>query len=107
MMQLHSDIINDVPILKVEGRVIADDSLRFVKEVKTFGEHEAPKVVLDLQDTTFLDSAAVGIICAAHIERTKNDKTLEIMIDPSSNEFISNLFDTTGLKAVLNITRIH
>ncbi len=105
-MDIKTEIINDVPILKVVGRVVSSNSLEFIKQLKALAEHEAPKVVLDLQETSFLDSASVGIICATHMDRYKNGKNLEIMIDSSKNSFIPSLFETTGLNNVLNITRI-
>ena len=105
-MEIKSEIINDVPILKITGRVVSTNSLEFIKQLKTLAEHEAPKVVLDLQETSFLDSASVGIICAVHMDRQKAGKALEIMIDASPDHFITGLFNTTGLNNVLSITRI-
>ena len=105
-MEIQTDIINNVPILKVIGRVTATESIEFINQLKAIAQHEAAKVVLDLQETSFLDSASVGIICAIHMDRYKNGKRLEIMIDTSPDHFIPNLFETTGLSGVLNITRI-
>ncbi len=105
-MEIKSEIINDVPILKITGRVVSTNSLEFIKQLKTLAKHDAPKIVLDLQETSFLDSASVGIICAAHMDRHTSGKRLEIMIDASPDHFIASLFETTGLSGVLNITRI-
>jgi anti-anti-sigma factor len=106
-MEIKSEIINNVPILKVIGRVVSTNSLDFIKQLKALGKHETPKVVLDLQETSFLDSASVGIICAVHMDRHNSGKRLEIIIDSSPDNFIFNLFETTGLSNVLHITRVN
>ncbi len=106
-MQFQTDIVNDVPILKIIGRVASGESMEFIKQVKTLILHDSPKFILDLQGTTFLDSASVGIICAVHMESLQSGKKLEILIEDSDQQFIPSLFETTGLSGVLNITRIN
>ncbi len=102
---IRIEIINDIPLLKIEGRIGSTDSLHFTNTLKTLIQHEADKIILDLQKATFLDSASMGVICATHIDRQKNGKKLEILVDPSHDKFISTLFETTGLNTVLNIIR--
>lgn len=105
-VKISTDTINGVPVMKVEGRINATHSPKFIASLTELQQHIGNRIVLDLQKTVYIDSAAVGKICMVHIECQKSGKRLEIIVDPSPNNFISNLITTTGLKTVLNITRI-
>ena len=104
-MDIQSDILNDIPILKVEGKIEPDDSPDFIMRVKALSKSDSNKIILDLHKTTFLDSAAIGIICSIHIDLNKKGKKLEIMTDSSPDGFINQLFEMTGLDKILNIIK--
>ena len=104
-MNMQSDVINDIPILKVEGKIEHDDSPEFIKQVKTLAGSSSDTIILDLHKTSFLDSAAIGIICSIHIDSNRKGKKLEIMTDSSPDGFINQLFDITGLDKILNIIK--
>ena len=104
-MELHSDIINNIPILKVEGKIEPHDSPEFIRQLKYLSNDTSPTIILDLHKTTFLDSAAIGIICSIHIERATTGKKLEIMTNSSPGGFINQLFEVTGLDKILHITK--
>ena len=104
-MDIQSDVVNDIPILRVGGKVEPDNSPEFIKQVKTLAGSNSNKIILDLHKTTFLDSAAIGIICSIHIELNEKEKKLEIMTDSSPDGFINQLFEMTGLDKILNITK--
>jgi anti-anti-sigma factor len=105
-MELIKKISDNVPVLKVTGRVASPAAVEFIKEMKVIAAHDSPVIQLDLRETNFLDSASVGIICAVHIDRERAGKNLNILVDSSPDNFITNLFETTGLKMVLHIMRI-
>lgn len=104
-MNMQSDVINDIPILRVEGKIEPEDSPEFIRQAKTLAGSNSDAIILDLHKTTFLDSAAIGIICSVHIDLNKKGKKLEIMTDSSPDGFINQLFDITGLDKILNITK--
>ena len=104
-MEIHLDVLNNIPVLKVEGKIESNESSEFINQVKNLARGESGTVILDLHKTSFLDSASIGTICSIHIELKKNGKKLEIMTDSSPKSFINQLFDVTGLDKILNITR--
>ena len=104
-MEIHLDVLNNIPVLKVEGKIESNDSPEFINQVKNLAAAESGTVILDLHKTSFLDSAAIGTICSIHIELSKSGKKLEIMTDSSPNSFINQLFNVTGLDKILNITK--
>ena len=104
-MSIHSDIINNIPILKVEGKIESNESQYFIQQVKKLATGESKTVILDLHKTSYLDSAAIGMICSVHIELSKNGRKLEIMVDSSPDSFINQLFEMTGLDKILNLIR--
>lgn len=104
-MEIHLEVLNNIPVLKVVGKVESNESCEFIKQVKSIVSDKSDTVILDLHKTTFLDSAAIGTICSIHIELSKSGKKLEIMTDSSPKSFINQLFDVTGLDKILNITK--
>ena len=104
-MNIQSDIINNIPVLRVDGKIEPDFSPEFIKQVKALAGSNSDKIILDLHKTTFLDSAAIGIICSIHIDLNRKGKRLEIMTDSSQDGFINQLFEMTGLDKILNIIK--
>ena len=93
-MNMQSDVLHEIPILKVEGKIEPECSPEFIKQVKILAGSNSDTIILDLHKTTFLDSAAIGIICSIHIDLNGKGKKLEIMTDSSPDGFINQLFDS-------------
>lgn len=104
-MNIQSDVINAIPILKVEGKIDPDNSPEFICQVRTLAKSNSNIIIVDLHKTTFLDSAAIGIICSVHIHLNEAGKKLEIMTDSSPDGFVNQLFKITGLDRILNIIK--
>lgn len=91
------------PALAAEGSIRLDESGEFIVRVRKLNENPEPEIVVDLTSVDFLDSAALGVICAVHMERVRNNTKLEIYIDGSESSFVQRLFGDVGLDQLLNI----
>jgi anti-anti-sigma factor len=64
---------------------------------------EGRGVVVDLTETTFLDSAVVGVILEARGRATDRAAKFALVMDDNTGPAVHRLFDLTGLNSVLPI----
>jgi anti-sigma B factor antagonist len=78
-MQISERTVDDVFILTLKGRLILDDGFEPLREAlnRVIGEG-CRKVLLNLADVVFLDSAGVGLIACKYITLCKHNGQLKL-----------------------------
>lgn len=102
-MTISTEKRDGIPTMVVEGNVRLEDSSKFIARVRKFTKGKHAKLLLDLTKIVFLDSAAIGVVCAAHMELKDANRSLAIAIADEPNSFVSKLFADVGLDKLLDI----
>ncbi len=65
----------------------------------------ATPLVVDLSQTTFIDSTIVGILLEGLVEYEKRECPLVLLLPDESAPEVHHLFDVTGLASLLPVVR--
>ena len=86
--------------IQVRGDIAGRDSERFCSKLDEFASSKLSKLVVDLRNVSFIDSAGLGTLVYKHIWMKERKKKMVILIEPGSN--LDDLFIKTKLKTELN-----
>ncbi len=101
---LQKDIRDGIPVLRISGAVMELNIAQFSRALRTTAQQSPTAIVLDLTDTEYLDSQAVGILVFFHSTLQSDGQRLVIVNrNPHANSYMRNLFKTTGLSKVLPV----
>lgn len=101
-LDIHSAMDGPTALLRVGGELdaatapVLDEALR-----RATAEGARERVVLDFADLTFVDSAGLSVLVAAH-KRLQREGTEFVVAAPSAA--VRRLFGIAGLDRVLTIT---
>jgi anti-sigma B factor antagonist len=96
--------IGDVPCVALAGRAVDVDVKKLVKGLDSLYKKSAPRVVLDVTNTDFVDSHGLGTIVYYHTLLQKESRELLILnANPNPNSYLNRLFELTHLNKVLKI----
>ena len=94
-MEIKQETINDVQILKLEGRLDAS-SVKDVKEkVGSLKEENHIKIVVDMGGVDFIDSSGLGVLVSSL--RTVNKLGGDVKISALQDQ----------VRAIFELTRLH
>lgn len=91
---------NGVLIVEVAGEIDLFTAPELKTAITTGLDGGSDKVVIDLSDTTFLDSTALGVLIGAVKRLRDNDGAMTIV---NTDENIAKTFEITGLDQILEI----
>ena len=89
-------------VVAVAGEIDLFTAPEFKQRVSAPIDEGRRHVVVDLTETTFIDSSSLGVLIGAHRRLRRLDGQLVIVC---SNEAISKTFRITGLDGVFTIVR--
>jgi len=92
----------DTHVVSVAGEIDLFTAPEFKQRVSAPIDEGRTHVVVDLTETTFIDSSSLGVLIGAHRRLRRLDGTLVIVC---SNEAIVKTFKITGLDSVFTIVR--
>jgi anti-anti-sigma factor len=61
-MEITQHIVNDVTVLTLKGRVVTEDRDVLGTAIDALVEQGRVKLILDLQDVTYVDSSGLGLL---------------------------------------------
>jgi anti-sigma B factor antagonist len=94
---------NDTDELKVVGEIDAYTAPELKEALLALTEIQGNTVVLNLSQTTYMDSTGIGVIIAAYKSSKINHATLVIKgLTPR----VQRLFDITGLSDIVRIDSV-
>lgn len=103
-LSIQKDTLYGIPRLRIEGMLMDHSVFWFSRELKALCGSNAPKVIVELTDTEFVDSHGLGMLVYHHNELSRQGRTLIVLNankDPDS--YIRGLFNTSGLERVLTV----
>lgn len=78
-MQLSSRTVGDVTVLDIKGRlVLGDGDDRFVNAVNELAYSGRVNIVLNLDETTYIDSAGLGVLVSKYVTLRNRGGTLKV-----------------------------
>lgn len=97
LLQITEHAVGNVTVLNLKGRLILEDCSELREAVDALVQQGRPKLVLDLQDVPYIDSAGLGILVAKYlsVRRVGGDIKL-VHLGPRS----SHVLDITHLDRI-------
>ena len=90
----------DTHIVAVAGEIDLFTAPEFKQRVSAPIDAGCARLVVDLSQTTFVDSASLGVLIGAHRRLKRRDGSLFVVCD---NEAIVKTFRITGLDGVFSV----
>ncbi|MCZ6676431.1 MAG: STAS domain-containing protein [Candidatus Poribacteria bacterium] len=90
----------NIPILRVNGKIIGNASDALKREIDKQVEQSGGRLILDLTDVPLLDSSALGTIIATLQSFKKMDGKL-VLLNPQTA--VMNVLQVTRLNTILEI----
>ncbi|MBW1783825.1 MAG: STAS domain-containing protein [Deltaproteobacteria bacterium] len=94
-MEIGQETINDVQILKLEGRLDASSAKGFKEKIGTLTRENHVKLVVDMGAVDFIDSSGLGSLVSAL--RTVNKLGGDIKVSALQDQ----------VRAIFELTRLH
>jgi anti-sigma B factor antagonist len=92
---------HDVPVVHVDGEVDALTARKLVGAVHDAAPNTVLGVVLDLRDTTFLDSAGLGVIVQIARRLAQREQQMHVVVAPES--FVGDVLVETGFTSLADV----
>jgi anti-anti-sigma factor len=86
---------SDTPVARLVGEVDASNAAGFAKELKEAVPNTAIGLVLDLSETTYIDSSGVHLIFDLADALRRRQQTLQLVVPPDT--FIADVFAAVSL----------
>jgi anti-anti-sigma factor len=67
VLQITERAVGDVTVLNLKGRLVLEECVTLRDAVDALVQQRRPKLVLDLQDVNYIDSAGLGILVAKYL----------------------------------------
>lgn len=82
--------VGDVAVLDLEGRLVLDETDQFRKRVEDLVQQNRLKVLLNLKDVTYIDSAGVGMMVGKYLSvRRKGGDVKLLHLSPRSHRVMT------------------
>jgi anti-anti-sigma factor len=93
-----------IPIVEVMGKVLDQEVFTLAKRLEFLYQQEHKKIVLDLTNTTYLDSHGLGIIVYYHsMMKEAGRQFIVLNASKDADAYVKKLFTLTKLESVLTI----
>src|SRR5262245_40091178 len=100
-MKIAEARLGDLTILRLAGRLeLGDGDLVFRDSVNRLVAEERVKIVLDLKDVTYIDSAGLGMLVSKYVSTRKRGGTIKLL---NLTRRSGHLMDITRLATVFEI----
>jgi len=91
---------NNIPILRLEGKIIGDSVPTLKKKMDEQIEKGEGRLILDLSDVPLMDSSALGMIVAT-LQEIKKDNGKLVLFNPQ--KAVANVLSITRLDSIIEI----
>ena len=98
----ESDIDSDVHVVRLAGDVDFGVAPQLKRLVSTRIDTGVKRLVVDLNDTGFIDSTAIGVLVGARKRLSDAGGSLVVVCD---NDEVRSIFETVGLENVIALHR--
>jgi anti-sigma B factor antagonist len=91
----------DIPVVEIIGEAVGQDVVKISKKLESYLTENALKVIVDLSETTVVDSYGLGVFVFSWKQFDSRDRQL-VFYNPQG--YVRELFEGTNLDKVLKIT---
>jgi anti-sigma B factor antagonist len=82
--------VGDVTILDLQGRLVLDETEHFRRRVEDLVQNNRSKILLNLKDVTYIDSAGVGMMVGKYLSvRRKGGDVKLLHLSPRSHRVMT------------------
>jgi anti-anti-sigma factor len=99
LARVHEEPGEDISIATVEGEVDASNAGEVGGRLRTLLTNRSSVLLVDLTDTTYLDSAGINLMFALASELGHRQQQLRLVVPPGSQ--ISRIVSMVGLDTVV------
>src|ERR1700735_2257004 len=93
--------VGDVSVVALKGRIVLGEGSSAVRErIKSLGGDGKKKIVLNMANVTYIDSAGLGTLVAAHVSAKKEGTAL--LLSDLRNKF-HEVLQVTRLLTIFNV----
>ena len=92
--------INNIPILRVKGKIIGNTAVSLKNEIDLQVEEAGAQLILDLTEVPLLDSSALSAIVAA-LQKLRQTDGKMVLLNPQKS--VMNVLRVTRLHLVLEV----
>ena len=92
--------INNIPILRVKGKIIGNSAVSLKNEIDLQVEEAGAQLILDLTEVPLLDSSALSAIVAT-LQKLRQTDGKMVLLNPQKS--VMNVLKVTRLHLVLEI----
>lgn len=89
-LQIAERNVDDVTVLDLQGRLVLDETEHFRRRVDDLVQQDRLKVLLNLKDVTYIDSAGVGMMVGKYLSlRRKGGDVKLLHLSPRSHRVMT------------------
>lgn len=99
-MKIDSLIYDEIPILKIDGKIIGDGSQILKSEIEKEVNKGNNRIILDLSQSDLIDSSALGTMVAFLISLQRKEGKLVLL---SPQRMVRDILDITRLNMLFEI----
>jgi len=99
MLKVHTDDLEDIAVLYVQGRIVRGEELAMLRSA-VFSQADARVVILDLALVKVIDAGGLGTLLELREWALSNG--IEFKLE-NPNELVASLFKITRLDSVLEV----
>ena len=92
--------INNIPILRVKGKIIGNSAVSLKNEIDLQVEEAGAQLILDLTEVPLLDSSALSAIVAT-LQKLRQTDVKMVLLNPQKS--VMNVLKVTRLHLVLEV----
>lgn len=99
-MELETAVVNNVPVLRVDGKIIGEAVLQLQQEMQQQLEASGGMLVLDIANVSLMDSSALGTVVAT-LQSVKQNNGKLVLLNPQKS--VRNVLSITRLDTVFEV----
>jgi len=94
-------LVNDCVVVRALGDIDIANAAEFEETIRLAGGADAPVLVIDLSEVSFIDSSGLGVLVTHQYARRDDDAKVFRVV--ASSAHLLKIFEVTGLDQVISI----
>jgi len=91
---------DNIPIVKVDGEIDLHTCAPLRQTLRDLADAQNPDIIIDLTNTPYLDSAALGVLIGAIRRVQETDGTISLV---GATSFVRRIFEITRLSKIFQM----
>lgn len=99
-MELETAVVNNVPVLRIDGKIIGEAVLELQQEMRRQLDASGGMLVLDIANVSLMDSSALGTVVAT-LQSVKQNNGKLVLLNPQKS--VRNVLSITRLDTIFEV----